>query len=169
MKKLTGIVFHDEFRTMDQASPRITLWQDGSIDKKAKPALLLIAEEEEQLPEVMTKEDHDKELAFVRENAAAWEKSCKEAYEAQERLSKRDDEQTAELISLRERVPEWISVKDRMPEPNIEVLVAFEDDTVPGCSQWTKVRPSAMGWLGPAENKNKVITHWMPLPKAPHQ
>lgn len=117
MKKLTGIVFHDEFRTMDQASPRITLWQDGSIDKKAKPALLLIAEDGEQLPEVN----------------------------------------------------EWISVKDRMPEPNIEVLVAFEDDTVPGCSQWTKVRPSAMGWLGPAENKNKVITHWMPLPKAPHQ
>ena len=57
MKKLTGIVFHDEFRTMDQASPRITLWQDGSIDKKAKPALLLIAEDGEQLPEVMTKEE----------------------------------------------------------------------------------------------------------------
>ena len=57
MKKLTGIVFHDEFRTMDQASPRITLWQDGSIDKKAKPALLLIAEDGEQLPEVMTKQE----------------------------------------------------------------------------------------------------------------
>ena len=79
MKKLTGIVFHDEFRTMDQASPRITLWQDGSIDKKSenhirkhgscivtdhqpdeaqlRPSLLLIAEDGEQLPEVMTKQE----------------------------------------------------------------------------------------------------------------
>lgn len=65
-------------------------------------------------------------------------------------------------------VPEWIKCENRLPEPNIEVLVAFEDDTVAGTSQWCRVKsPDIMGWLGPAENKNKVITHWQPLPKAP--
>lgn len=59
----------------------------------------------------------------------------------------------------------WISVEERLPEPNIEVLVAFADDTVAGTSQWCRVKsPDIMGWLGPAENKGKVITHWMPLP-----
>lgn len=62
----------------------------------------------------------------------------------------------------------WISVKDRMPEPNIEVLVAFADDTVAGTSQWCRVKsPDIMGWLGPAENKGKTITHWTPLPLTP--
>ncbi len=64
----------------------------------------------------------------------------------------------------------WISVEERLPEPNIEVLVAFADDTVAGTSQWCRVKsPDIMGWLGPAENKGKVITHWMPLPPNPEQ
>ncbi len=63
----------------------------------------------------------------------------------------------------------WIPVSKRLPEPNIEVLVAFENDTVAGTSQWTRVKsPDIMGWLGPAENKGKVITHWMPLPSPPN-
>ncbi len=74
MKKLTGIVFHDEFRTMDQASPRITLWQDGSIDKKAKPALLLIAEDGEQLPEVPEWIKCSDRLPEVKSEVLVWEK-----------------------------------------------------------------------------------------------
>lgn len=120
MKKLTGIVFHDKFHAMDQASPRITMWQDGSIDKRAKPALLIIAEEGEQLPEV----------------------------------------------------PEWISVEDRLPERGLTVL-AWD----PACLMhtmryypevehpWRDNDPSDDGSFSTLPN----VTHWMPLPKAPHQ
>ena len=136
MKKLTGIVFHDEFRTMDQASPRITLWQDGSIDKKAKPALLLIAEDGEQLPEV----------------------------------------------------PEWIKCSDRLPEDEVNVLVKqqWNDDafvarrsseTRGGHTRtiWWAPMPDIASIDGDASYDGEVdeayakITHWQPLPKAPHQ
>lgn len=58
---------------------------------------------------------YEAELAFVRENAANWEKSCKEAYEAQERLSKRDDDQTAELAKTRAVVQALVNKLDSMP------------------------------------------------------
>jgi hypothetical protein len=62
----------------------------------------------------------------------------------------------------------WISVEEQFPEPNIEMLVAFANDTVAGTSQWCRVRPpNIMGWLGPVENNGKTITHWMPLPPSP--
>jgi hypothetical protein len=43
-KKLEGIVFRDHFLSTDQASPRITVWQDGSIDSHAKIVTLVIHE-----------------------------------------------------------------------------------------------------------------------------
>jgi len=65
-------------------------------------------------------------------------------------------------------VDAWIPVTERLPEPNIEVLVAFADDTIPGTSQWCRVKsPNIMGWLNVHENRHKIVTHWMPLPSAP--
>ena len=40
--KLQGIVFSDDFHSSDQASPRITVWQDGSMDARTKTATLII-------------------------------------------------------------------------------------------------------------------------------
>ncbi len=61
---------------------------------------------------------------------------------------------------------EWISVKDRLPEPETSILT------------WdgNKVREDFYGlWLGFGYNTNEPviffkgfhITHWMPLPEAP--
>ena len=55
-------------------------------------------------------------------------------------------------------VQEWISVKDRLPEPTYCVLVA---------GAYGEMGIDALGtdgeWMGMVED----ITHWMPLPKHP--
>ena len=55
---------------------------------------------------------------------------------------------------------EWISVKDRLPEPWVEVLVyRGEDWTVVSCEVDTNGK-----WLHFFN-----ITHWMPLPEPPKE
>jgi len=69
----------------------------------------------------------------------------------------------------------WISVEDRLPEKFTEVLVAFQDITLPSTGQYTgNHRDGPDGWCYPAENSGTandggepVVTHWMPLPAAP--
>lgn len=55
-------------------------------------------------------------------------------------------------------VQEWISVKDRLPEPTYCVLVV---------GAYSEMAIDALGtdgeWMGMVED----ITHWMPLPKPP--
>ena len=52
---------------------------------------------------------------------------------------------------------EWISVKDRLPEDGIKVLVAYNTGYVTTGRQWFGK------WNG------EGITHWMPLPPAPKE
>lgn len=54
-------------------------------------------------------------------------------------------------------VPQWISVKERMPEDNDRVLAYFPDMNGSDCEiQISK------GWA-----LNKFVSHWMPLPTPP--
>ena len=57
-------------------------------------------------------------------------------------------------------VQEWISVKDRLPEPTYCVLVV---------GAYSEMAIDALGtdgeWMGMVED----ITHWMPLPKPPKE
>lgn len=53
----------------------------------------------------------------------------------------------------------WISVEDRLPEPNVVVIVAFGDGEV-APAQW--LRSVWSYWRMDAD-----ITHWMPMPPAP--
>lgn len=77
-----------------------------------------------------------------------------------------------------ETEPKWISVKDRLPDVGVPVLVAYHNfvdgevqgDGVaaqlyePGCWYW---------WEGSVEDCDSevrvAITHWMPLPDLPKE
>lgn len=58
---------------------------------------------------------------------------------------------------------QWISVKDRLPEPFEEVLVYvnFKD------LKFNDIKISYRGLCGIWSTYDKYITHWMPLPDAP--
>lgn len=82
---------------------------------------------------------------------------------------------TAENAALREKVPQWISVEDRLPEPGVPVLVNYiGTDGLPsadGVVAWTDW--GALWWEGSlADSESEVtvpITHWMPLPHGPKE
>lgn len=60
-------------------------------------------------------------------------------------------------------VPQWISVKDRMPEDNDRVI-AFR----PYEAEVSAYRYSVMwGWALKTSVSHRGITHWMPLPEPP--
>ena len=73
---------------------------------------------------------------------------------------------TAENAALREKVPQWISVEDRLPEPGKRVLAT--DGVLVG----EAYRTSADTWrrydgMAMRDCLGSVVTHWMPLPGAP--
>lgn len=61
-------------------------------------------------------------------------------------------------------VPEWVSVKERMPEPDKEVLVCTQSKN--GSRNVDKGYVLGGRWVhrGTAE-----VTHWMPLPQPPKE
>ena len=73
----------------------------------------------------------------------------------------------AEMDALREKVPQWISVEERLPIDRLKkYLVAFRD-AGGSIVDMARYFPSD-GWT--CDNwdvPQKLITHWMPLPKAP--
>lgn len=74
---------------------------------------------------------------------------------------------TAENAELREKVPRWVSVEDRLPIDRLKkYLVAFRDAGGPVVDM-ARYFPSD-GWT--CDNwdvPQRLITHWMPLPGAP--
>ena len=60
----------------------------------------------------------------------------------------------------------WISVKDRLPEDGVKVLVVSDGET--GASEWQYKR--IWGWWhegGFGWTIGDTVTHWAPLPKPP--
>lgn len=55
--------------------------------------------------------------------------------------------------------PQWISVKKRLPEDGVEVIVV-SDGTA--CASWHEA--GDFGW-----SVGGKVTHWMPLPEAPKE
>jgi hypothetical protein len=61
-------------------------------------------------------------------------------------------------------MPQWISVEDRMPEPDTCVLIR-QDDTI-----WVSGFCNALKMWGHYENGETCApTHWMPLPEPPKE
>jgi len=73
----------------------------------------------------------------------------------------------AERDALREKVPQWISVEDRLPEDHLKrYLIAFKDaggSIVDAARYIPGLGWECYNWDVP----QKLITHWMPLPEAP--
>ena len=75
------------------------------------------------------------------------------------------DRLTAENAALREKVPRWISVEERMPEPGKRVLATD------GVFVGEAYRTSADTWrrydgIAMRDCLGSIVTHWMPLPDA---
>ena len=75
---------------------------------------------------------------------------------------------TAENAAMREKVPQWISVEERRPEPGKRVLATD------GVFVGEAYRTSADTWrrydgIAMRDCLGSIVTHWMPLPEAPEE
>lgn len=82
---------------------------------------------------------------------------------------------TAENAALREKVPHWVSVKDRLPDCAVPVLVTYigYDGNRHGDDVATRLDDWWLWWDGDLRSSDErvtvKITHWMPLPEAPEE
>lgn len=58
----------------------------------------------------------------------------------------------------------WISVKDRLPEFDVEVLVCLNNPYSVFTAEYYKGEFDLLGYIG---NGKDSVTHWMPLPEPP--
>ncbi len=102
-----------------------------------------------------------KDCAMHEDKQRCQENLLAKAAEAIERL-------TAENAALREKVPQWISVEDRLPEvwkDEDGVLVNYMIYTTEFGADIGNYHAKAKRWLCMAIPC--TVTHWMPLPEAP--
>ena len=66
-----------------------------------------------------------------------------------------------------EHGPEWISVKDRLPEPFAAVIICRRDKS--GSMVVEQGSLTFNGWWKVYGTRTKSVTHWMPLPKPPKE
>ena len=102
-----------------------------------------------------------KDCAMHEDKQRCQENLLDKAAEAIERL-------TAENAALREKVPQWISVEDRLPEvwkDEDGVLVNYMIYTPEFGADIGNYHAKEKRWLCMAIPC--TVTHWMPLPEAP--
>lgn len=103
-----------------------------------------------------------KDCAMHEDKQRCQENLLDKAAEAIERDQK-------ELAALREKLPKWISVKERLPIDHLKkYLVAFRD-AGGAIVDMARYFPSD-GWT--CDNwdvPQNLITHWMPLPEPPKE
>lgn len=84
-----------------------------------------------------------------------------------ERLTAENAKAEAERDALREKVPQWVSVDDRLPADHLKrYLIAFKDaggSIVDAARYIPGIGWECCNWEVP----QGLITHWMPLPSAP--
>ena len=75
--------------------------------------------------------------------------------------------------ALQARIPQWISVKDRLPEDGDEVLFFVMDWVMKGkyCKQVPQWEAYLSGGSAHYHKNNGIehVTHWMPLPELPEE
>lgn len=84
------------------------------------------------------------------------------------------EEQDAEIKALRDKVPEWIPVSERLPEPGKMVLLTvsgkFKNISFVDAYELGEFDTDE-GWILEMwpEWKDLKVTHWMPLPELPEE
>ena len=113
------------------------------------------------------KQAYEKQIKFLR---ALTDRQLSEIKKLQKNLCWKDlevDATEAERDALREKVPQWISVEDRLPEDHLKrYLIAFKDaggSIVDAARYIPGLGWECYNWDVP----QNLITHWMPLPEAP--
>ena len=89
---------------------------------------------------------------------------------------RKQTEAEAERDALREKVPQWVSVDERLPECAVPVLVSYtgyNDGKLHADDVAARIDDCWLWWDGDmASSTERVIvkiTHWMPLPEAPEE
>ena len=84
-----------------------------------------------------------------------------------------EDAANKRLDKIEAKLPKWISVTERLPEPETEVLAAFDDGYVWAMWQKWSLTDEYEEGENPFDYYKDVgagihtVTHWMPLPKSP--
>ncbi len=60
----------------------------------------------------------------------------------------------------------WISVKDKLPESRIPVLLS---DGYQMCIGWFNTQRKEFIQVNTWDNLTELVTHWMPLPEPPKE
>lgn len=105
---------------------------------------------------------------------------CREWYVAFSCMGKRKEECVLELLDVADTIealeaaqPKWISVEERLPEDEVDVLVYIASkkenvDSVISITQYTHSMHgyNIEGWCSPWQYCfwDREVTHWMPLP-----
>lgn len=106
---------------------------------------------------------------------------CADALDYIQQLENHIGELAEKVAQLEEAQPKWISVEDRLPEPNTTVLLIAHGwepqlvyigklEKVESEKSWlTGLVSKASEWTvyGFSYLKEPIVTHWMPLPSMP--
>lgn len=60
----------------------------------------------------------------------------------------------------------WIPVGERLPDDDLGVMIGLRDKS--GDDVWIGWHDGDMGWVCDNGPLGERVTHWMPLPEAPH-
>lgn len=91
-----------------------------------------------------------------------------------DRAADRIEKQDAEIKALRDKVPEWIPVSERLPEPEKMVLLTvsgkFKNISFVDAYELGEFDTDE-GWILEmwSEWKEPKVTHWMPLSELPEE
>lgn len=95
-------------------------------------------------------------------------------YTACERIVKRDaaaqiERDQKEIAKLREKVPQWLNVSEKMPTDHLKrYLISFKDAGGGIVDMARYIH--GLGWeCNNWEVPQELITHWMPLPEPPKE
>jgi hypothetical protein len=92
---------------------------------------------------------------------AGYKAAQEHAHAALEEAEARMEEIKDQVAGVSKMMPQWISVKDRLPEDASDVLIAWADGVSEACfcdETWCREGRRLL-W----------VTHWMPLPAPPKE
>ena len=77
----------------------------------------------------------------------------------------------AAFARLKEKVPTWISVEERLPEKHVEVLICTEDYGKNELGFANTAVWDGSEWIETWNRKESIpyVSHWMPLPVPPKE